>query len=101
MNAYDKLGIAPYDVMTACMTPEQQKGFYRGNVIKYIMRMEEKGQEYSDVCKALDYCKKLKEWEEKYADSTDFKTQAKAMLETIYNGGTIPRQDIEKLLKAR
>lgn len=97
MNAYKKLKIEPYDVMDACMTDEQRKGFYRGNIIKYIMRMEEKGQEYSDVCKALDYCQKLKEWEENH--QSDFTVRARKILKTIHDGGMVPRSEIEKLLR--
>lgn len=100
MNAYKTLNIEPYDVMDACMTPEQIKGFYRGNIIKYIMRMEAKGQEVSDVRKALDYCRKLLEWEEKYNARAGFAKRAKQMLGAIHDGGTIPRKEIEQLLKS-
>ena len=56
---YKKHPIQPFDVIKQCFSFEERKGFYRGNVLKYIMRMNDKGQEESDAQKALAYCQEL------------------------------------------
>lgn len=56
---YKKHPIQPFDVIKQCFSFEERKGFYRGNVLKYIMRMNDKGQEENDAKKALAYCQEL------------------------------------------
>jgi hypothetical protein len=50
----------PWNVMESWMTPEEFKGFLKGNVIKYIARSEEKGG-MQDLEKAQHYLAKLLE----------------------------------------
>lgn len=42
------------DAIQSSMTPEQWRGYCKGNVIKYLWRFEHKGG-YADLCKAEDY----------------------------------------------
>lgn len=56
---YKRLNIQPWDAMKAWMSPEEFKGFLRGNVIKYLARAEHKGAEKEDLKKAAHYLQKL------------------------------------------
>lgn len=42
------------------MTPEEFRGFLRGNAIEYLARCNDKGS-VEDVRKAIQYCEKLVE----------------------------------------
>ena len=57
---YDKnqAGIQPLSVIESLMSPDQFKGFLRGNVIKYIARCDKKGGA-EDLKKARHYLDKL------------------------------------------
>ena len=55
---YSDKTIQPWDAMEAWMSPEQFKGFLRGNVIKYVARCDDKGG-VDDLRKALHYLEKL------------------------------------------
>ena len=57
---YVKHAIQPWDAMKAWMTPEQFKGFLRGNALKYIARCEDKGG-VQDIEKAIHYLQRLAE----------------------------------------
>lgn len=50
--------ITPWQAMSEWMTDEQFQGYLRGNIIKYIARMDSKGG-LEDVKKARHYCEKL------------------------------------------
>lgn len=52
---YKKAAMQPIEVMQTLLSPEQFEGFLLGNVIKYRMRAQFKGQEVSDHEKALQY----------------------------------------------
>jgi hypothetical protein len=52
---YKKMKHQPIDVMESCMSPEELKGFLRGNALKYLMRMGHKDSAHTDVHKALHY----------------------------------------------
>ena len=54
---YTRLTIQPWDAMQAWMTPEEFRGFLKGNVIKYLART--KGP--NDLQKAHHYMEKLLE----------------------------------------
>ena len=56
---YKSMGVEPWDVIDGCFTTEQAKGYYRGNVIKYVMRAGKKGSEIEDLKKAAHYLQKL------------------------------------------
>ena len=54
-NHYDAGGIKSLDVIRAKLTPEQYKGFLLGNVIKYSLRLNHKGQAKADAEKLCEY----------------------------------------------
>lgn len=56
---YKSMHVEPWDVIDGCFTKEQAKGYYRGNVIKYVMRAGRKGSEVEDLKKAAHYLEKL------------------------------------------
>jgi hypothetical protein len=57
---YKQMGIEPWAVMEALLTPEEFRGFLKGNVIKYAMRQGRKADS-DDAGKAKHYALKLKE----------------------------------------
>jgi len=57
---YRSKAIQPWDAMEVWMTPEQFKGFLRGNAIKYLARCDDKGG-MEDIKKAGHYLDKLLE----------------------------------------
>ena len=61
--AHYQIGIDPIAAMEKWMTPEELKGFYRGNIIKYIARAGKKGDAIDDYAKAQDYLYRLIELE--------------------------------------
>lgn len=58
-NHYTAGGIEVIDVLKAKMTESEFKGFLRGNVIKYLLRAELKGNEEQDYQKAKWYLERL------------------------------------------
>ncbi len=62
-NHYKDMPIQPWIVMEAVLTPEEFRGFLKGNVIKYAMRQGRKDSD--DGGKALHYLQKLEEIEQK------------------------------------
>ena len=57
---YKEMGIQVWDVVDTWPL-EQRIGYYRGNALKYIMRMGAKDVSQQEVKKAAHYCKKLAE----------------------------------------
>lgn len=57
---YKDMGIQPWAVMEAVLTPEEFIGFLKGNVIKYAMRQGKKDSD--DANKARHYALKLQEF---------------------------------------
>ena len=43
------------DIIKLALTDEQYEGFLLGNMLKYILRADFKGQHNSDMTKAIDY----------------------------------------------
>lgn len=56
---YKDMGVQPWAVMQAVLTPEEFVGYLKGNIIKYAMRQGKKDS--PDAGKALHYTAKLKE----------------------------------------
>lgn len=60
---YKLLGIQPLDVMEAVLTPEEYRGFLKGNIIKYSIRQGRKegsddagkAKHYKELLEAFDY----------------------------------------------
>ena len=57
---YKQMGIEPWAVMQAVLTPEEFRGYLKGNIIKYAMRQGRK-QDSDDTGKAKHYAQKLGE----------------------------------------
>jgi len=57
---YVAMKVQPWDVVDTWPL-EQQIGFYRGNVLKYTMRLGSKDKELQEAEKALHYARKLVE----------------------------------------
>jgi len=64
---YDRGAIQPIDFMESSFTPEEYRGFLKGQVIKYISRYRYKGTPDADLAKAQTYLGWLREFEEKQA----------------------------------
>jgi predicted nucleotidyltransferase len=61
---YKDMGVEPWEVMKAVLTPEEFIGFLKGNIIKYAMRQGRKDSD--DAAKCKHYLKKLREVEERF-----------------------------------
>ncbi|MCM0760276.1 DUF3310 domain-containing protein [Sporomusa sphaeroides DSM 2875] len=61
---YQQADIQPIEIMQMCMTPEGFKGFLQGNVLKYSLRYQFKGQAQSDLQKAAQYLTWLQQVEQ-------------------------------------
>jgi len=57
---YLSMDIQPWDIIDTWPL-EQRIGFYKGNALKYLMRMGRKGPLEEDARKALHYAEKLDE----------------------------------------
>ena len=55
---YVRMSVQPWDVIDT-WSIEQQIGFFRGNAIKYLMRMGSKDAQLQEVKKAMHYMEKL------------------------------------------
>jgi len=58
---YKDMPVQPWTVMESLMTPEEFRGFLKGNIIKYAMRQGRK-EGSDDANKALHYMNKLNEF---------------------------------------
>lgn len=61
---YNKGTMECLDVIKACLSDSEFKGFLKGNVMKYMYRKGDKGDALEDLNKACWYAKKLKEQED-------------------------------------
>ena len=57
---YIEMHIEPWDVVDGWPL-EQRIGYYRGNAIKYLLRMGSKDERAQEIRKAGHYCAKLAE----------------------------------------
>lgn len=71
-------GIEAIDVMRAKLTPEEFRGFLKGNVLKYVMRANHKGNHDEDIKKAGWYLNELRNLVDAriLEESTDAKSRA-------------------------
>ena len=63
-NHYKDLGIQPLEVMQTVLTPEEYRGFLKGNIIKYSIRQGRK-EGSDDAGKAKHYKELLEDFEAK------------------------------------
>jgi hypothetical protein len=59
---YTQGGIECIDAIRASMTPEEFKGFLKGNAMKYLWRYENKGHPLQDIEKGIWYSNRLKKF---------------------------------------
>lgn len=57
---YKELGVEPWQVVDS-WSRDQRIGFYRGNAVKYVLRMGAKDEAADEVAKAIHYLEKLME----------------------------------------
>lgn len=55
---YKTLEIEPWDIMRADFTKEELKGFFKGNILKYLLRNKEG---VKDIDKLINYAQELKQ----------------------------------------
>lgn len=58
-NHYTQHVVQPIEIMQMYLSKEEFEGFLKGNVIKYSLRSNYKGQKLKDVDKAYQYAKWL------------------------------------------
>ena len=58
---YRNLEIEPFEIIEKDFTPEEQRGYYKGNILKYTLR--DKGQNQKDAVKIQVYAEKLQDLE--------------------------------------
>lgn len=61
---YDRGQIQPIDFIESNFTPDEYRGYLKGQVIKYISRYRYKGVPIQDLTKAQVYLNWLREFEE-------------------------------------
>lgn len=63
---YNGLSVQPIELMQATFTPEEMRGFLKGNVIKYALRqgLKEGESETKDCEKMMQYTEWLKKFNE-------------------------------------
>lgn len=54
-------GYEAIDVIRAKLTPEEYRGYLKGNILKYVMRSNYKGQHDTDCKKVAWYSEELKD----------------------------------------
>ena len=59
-NHYKAMDVQPWDVIDTWPV-EQRIGFYRGNALKYLMRMGTKDENVQEIRKGAHYLQKLAE----------------------------------------
>ena len=69
---YRNLEIEPFEIIEKNFTPEEQRGFYKGNILKYTLR--NKGQNKDDAVKIQVYAEKLEDLELKVKISKSLDT---------------------------
>ena len=63
VSHYDRSIIQPIDFMESSFTPDEYRGYLKGQIIKYISRYRYKGAPISDLTKAQVYLTWLIEFE--------------------------------------
>jgi len=67
VDHYDRGTVQPIDFMEGSFTPDEYRGFLKGQVIKYIARYRYKGKPIDDLAKAKTYLDWLMEFEREQA----------------------------------
>ena len=80
---YSTLEIEPFEIIEKDFTPEEQRGYYKGNILKYTLR--DKGQNQEDAVKIQVYAEKLEDLElkVKIAKSLDTLEENKKQIDEV------------------
>lgn len=65
VSHYDRGTIQPIDFMEGSFTPDEYRGFLKGQIIKYVSRYRYKGTPEADLVKAQTYLMWLTDFERK------------------------------------
>lgn len=60
---YTRHSPQPIEILAEYLSKDEMKGYLKGNVLKYLLRSEEKGTELQDYAKGLQYMKWLVSFE--------------------------------------
>jgi hypothetical protein len=66
---YNRGAIQPIDFMEGSFTPDEYRGFLKGNVLKYVSRFQFKGTAIEDLRKARQYLEWLIDFEYRQAET--------------------------------
>lgn len=80
-NHYTVGGLEVKEILKAKLTPEEYRGYCKGNIIKYLMRAEHKGNPVQDYAKANQYSQWLAEFFE--IDLKKAEEERQALLDEI------------------
>lgn len=64
-NHYKSMAVEPWTLMAHILSPEEFRGFLKGNAIKYAMRQGTK-PDSDDSAKLMHYLQKLQEFDEQF-----------------------------------
>jgi len=53
-------GVEAIDIIKQTLTPEEYKGFLKGNILKYQLRLGKKDNTQNEITKISDYSNELK-----------------------------------------
>jgi hypothetical protein len=67
---YKDLKITPWDALESWLSPEEFRGFLKGNAVKYLARAGKKRDALEDIRKARHYLEKLEEMMTPPSDSS-------------------------------
>ena len=62
-------GMETIDVLRAKLTPEEYRGYLKGNILKYLCRANYKGKHDQDILKAEWYASELAQFVEEQGES--------------------------------
>jgi len=71
VSHYDRSIIQPIDFMESSFTPDEHRGYLKGQVIKYISRYQYKGKPIEDLHKARIYLDWLIEHEGRHEEGRE------------------------------
>lgn len=83
MNNHERYShgeVSCIEALRSALSPEEFRGFCKGNVIKYIWRERYKGRD-GDIAKAIDYCEFVLESDK---EDTEEKEAADELLGLIF-----------------
>lgn len=97
---YKTMPIQPWDLMELVMSPEEFRGFLKGNIIKYTLRAGRKAGATDDADKAKHYYDKYLEVTEiEDLESLAHITQLKDMITNLHTQAHNTKQDTVRVAR--